>query len=283
MSAEDWEAARRVLGQEPDRDRWAAALYERWFHAITAETCHFPDEGGYRAAHGAGRAAGQGAGFEPGWTLAALGGGGAVEAERGAVRTRALPLDWLPADPARLAAGVGDAIAVRPRIDAVSGGFWHLWSRPWALRPPERILRVYAPVAPHAAEPFVAAFAAAAPAATRWSMKILTGAHGGGRRDGAVIYLDRRHGLAQRWLAALLAAAAPLVAGPRPRCTAALAGGFGWANDPGGGRSYGQWLCERLGGVDPAVIDDAAAFAAAVAARFAADGADADAPHLGPA
>lgn len=279
LTAAAIEAARRVVLAEPDRARWAERLYEHWFHAGEEGLCHYPGEGGYRAAHGAAK------GFEAGWRVAKLGENGAIEAERGADRVRVAALDWLPADPARLGAKIGDEVRVRPRIDGMTGGFWHLWSRPWARRTPERMVRVYAPVGPAAAEAFVRAFAEAAPVATRWSMKILCGAHGGGRRDAAVIYLDRRHGIEQRWLSALLARTAPLVAGERLRGTAALAGGlaatgFGWANDPGGGRSFGQWLCERI-----AAAGDAAAagdFVATVRASFAAEGGDADAPHLGP-
>lgn len=276
MSSDDWEAARRILADVADTATWSDALYARWFHAIGDDILHYPAQGDYRAAHGMARD------FESGWRLAAHVGGGAVEATRGGAATRVEPLDWLPADPARLAAAPGDPIRVRPRIDAVSGGFWHLWSRPWALRAPDRLVRVYAPVADTTALGFVMLFARTAPAATRWAMKILTGLHPAGRRDAAVIYLDRRHGLDQRWLDDLLAAAAPLVTGPGPRCTAPLAHSFTWANDPGGGRSHGQWLCNLMASVDPATVTDPHAFAAAVSARLAADGADPAAPHRGP-
>ena len=67
-----------------------------------------------------------------------------------------------------------------------------------------------------------------------------------GRRDVAVLYLDRLQTIDGSWVETLIEVAAPVLTGVVPQLTLALAPGVGWAADPGDSLSYGQLLCRTL-------------------------------------
>jgi hypothetical protein len=153
-----------------------------------------------------------------------------------------------------LSPGPGDRVRVHPLVAAESGGFWHLWSVGWQRRAPERYRRVYLPIAPPGALEVVGRIAATAPPRHIWAMKALSGVHDGGRRDGAVLYLPSRAPLETGWVADAVAGVRPwcverlppfVAPLPSPAGTAELPWA-GWAPDPGGGRSFGEEVCEAV-------------------------------------
>lgn len=281
------ERARTILRDlRRDHAAWATCasladvLYARWYHAASTAHRQCPDLAAYRTAYALG------AGLAPGWRVVALrpdAGPGAIVAEAGGEQRLVQPADYAPADPRRLGVAPGDAVLVTPRVDDVTAGFWHVWSPAWREAPPERMLRVYFQVAAGRETAFVARVPAHAPPGVAWSMKILTGTHSAGRADAAVLYLDRDHGVRAGWVADLVGAVAPLLERGAPPLTEAIADGVAWAEDPGGGVSFGQHRSSLLAAAAharPAALASASSWRRAAAAAFAQEGLDLARPHL---
>ena len=258
----------------------AQLLYTRWYHTTSNGTRTFPDVAAYRAAFA------RGAGFEPGWHVAALRpdvGPGAIVAERPGEQRLIHATEYAPADPRRLRVVPGDAVVLSARIDELNGGFWHLWSPQWRKGPPKHLVRVYFQVAVGHETAFVTRLCAEAPLTDRWNMKILAGAHPAGRIDAAVVYVDRDEGVRAPWLAPLIAAVTPWLDEGAPAFTARIAPGVAWAEDPGGGVSFGEHRCgvlARAAFEEPAALQSARAWRRAAASSFAREGLDLARPHL---
>jgi hypothetical protein len=232
------EAHRLVREQGAD----ATTLYRVWFHRDTGLLLDWPQAGAYLVAVTRVDA------FQGGWTVVgpAAGSAGAVVAERGRRRRVVAPPQMLPVDPRVLHAVPGTELRVHPLVGAESGGFWHLWSAGWQRRPPQRYRRIYLHLDPPGALDVVAQIAAAAPPDPVWAMKALCGSHTGGRRDGALMYLPWRTPLDTGWVATVLSAVQPWCRGDLPPFVEQIGRGVGWAPDPGGGRSFGEAVCQLV-------------------------------------
>ena len=272
MSEEALERARALLaGARPlppvtaEGDPLARLLYERWFHATTGATRHYPAASAYRAVALAARP------FEPGWTIEApvAGAIGAVRLRRGEAVREVPPLAWAPEAPRRLAARAGEAALAAALHDGPQGGFWHLWSPVWPARPPARLSRWYLQLAEGAELAAAATLAATAPPARAWAAKLLADQHLAGRRDVCVFYAPLA---ADAWLDALFDALRPLCRdAPAPPLTERVAPGIARAEDPGGGLSFGQHrsgLLAAAARARPEALDDALAWRDSVADRF---------------
>jgi hypothetical protein len=217
----------------------SAYFYANWFHELAEVTTRvYPTPGQFTAATALPEL------FRPGWTLLAeeppLLRARSPEGSEAAIAMG----DAAPADPiAPLAPGA--ALRVVDRSTGASNGFWHLWSSAWREAAPERIERLYLAIAPGAELAVARALARAAPLDGRWYAKFLSGSHPAGRRDPAVLYLPTGTASAP-WVGALLHEVAAHLAGARVRATATHATGVGYARDPGGGRSFGQAVCDAL-------------------------------------
>jgi hypothetical protein len=240
----------------------------------------YPDLSAYRLAYASG------AGFERGWRVASVrldAGPGAILAERPGEQRLALATEYVPADVRRLRVAPGDEVLLQSRVDEFNNGFWHLWSPAWRNTQPPRLIRVYFQVAAGREMAFVSAVSAQAPADVPWSMKILAGTHAAGRRDAAVVYVNREQGIRARWLAHLIASVESLVADGAPPFTARLRGGVAWADDPGEGISFGEHRCRLLAGAacaQPAALTSTRSWRQAAARAFVRAGLELDKPHL---
>ncbi len=245
----------RHAGTEAGSEPLADWLYMNWFHDH-APLRDFPTAGSYCAATA------RAAGFEPGWRLVALG-PGYVDAEGpDGQRDRLAAGDFAPESPA--AVPVSDAPLRRlRRTGAETGGFYHLWSDGWRAEPPEALVRIYLPLVRGAEVEAAALLVATAPCDSVWAAKFLCGVHAGGRRDPGLIYMPLG-GERSAWVVPLIARLEPLLGGPPIRLARPF-GGAWFAADPGGGRSYGQALCDLIAGA-ARLVADAAAFRAAIVA-----------------
>ena len=258
----------------------AQVLYTRWYHAISEGVRICPDLSVYRVAHAFG------AGFQPGWRVAALqpdAGPGAIVAERQGEQRPVSATQYVPADASRLRVVPGDAILVNVRIDELNGGFWHLWSPEWRNAAPTHLVRVYFQVAVGNEAAFVTRLGGLAPFTAKWNMKILAGAHQPGRVDAAVVYVDRDEGIRTPWLGPLIDAVTPLLNDGAPAFTSRLAPGVAWAEDPGGGVSFGEHRCRILANAAverPDALRTARVWRQAAALAFAREGLDLSKPHL---
>jgi hypothetical protein len=265
------ELARRLLLEAPAEPP-ADLLYARWYHREGETLRDYPPGGAYRSV------ALEPDRFETGWTvLAPLPyPPGAVTAERKGERRDVAPPDCAPAARGRLRLAAGEPLLVDPMTSGVSGGFWHLWSGGWRRGPPERLQRLYLAVAPGSEIEAVRRFARLADPAESWSIKFLTGPHRAGRRDPAVLYLERERPLDSGWVAAIADALAGSLDGEPPPLTRPMAPGVAWAEDPGGGLSFGEHLCRLLAAAAqaPGALDDETGWRAAAAGAFESAGLD---------
>jgi hypothetical protein len=143
----------------------------------------------------------------------------------------------------------GAALRRRRWIERDVGGFWHLWSEPWAQGAPEAVLRLYLPIDPAAMLAAAAQLVAGLPPDAIWAMKFLSGPHIPGRRDAGVVYVAK-----DGWESVvpehLLTGLAPVLTGPRLRLTRPWQGVF-VANDPGDGRSFGEAVSQVVADLAP--------------------------------
>lgn len=260
---DDWVEAARLLLREPGTD--ANDLYTRWFHRETQSMLSWPGEAAYRAATLDARA------LQPGWRTVqdwpAM--AGAVIAQRGGHQRLVAPPEMAPTAAAGMMPGRGAELLVHPLTSALSDGFWHLWSAGWQRASPRRLQRVYIEVHPQHALTLASRVARAAPWRPIWALKMLCGEHDAGRRDRAVLYLPHDCPLATKWVAAILQAAEALSLDDLPPFVQRLGLGIGQAPDPGGGRSFGQAVCDALAGA-VALADDPVAFEIAATAAVRA-------------
>lgn len=247
--AEDIAAAEAALHHAPaDHEARAAWLYRCWFHAApTAQEAPAPATWPTRAEYRA--AALPAVALESGWQVAGAGSDGRMRIVHADEReTETALIDVVLDNP--VAVPVPGARLLRRRwIERDVGGFWHLWSEPWAQTPPTRLLRIYLPLEPSAMLTAAAQLVAALPPDALWAMKLLSGLHLPGRRDAGLIYLER-DGLNEAFLAPVMTALHPLLSGPRPRLTRGWRGGW-VANGPGDGRSFGEAVSHALADVTP--------------------------------
>lgn len=235
------ERARTLLLAGEDGD----GLYRRWFHRESQARRQWPASGEYRAVlldpvH-----------YEPGWRVVrrAPHPVGGVIAMRGGRERIVAPPEMLPETQTPLDPRPGMRLRVHPLTSAESGGFWHVWSAGWQREAPERMHRVYLSLRSDRVLAFVAAHVATNPPRRTWAMKFLCGTHDAGRRDAALLYLPRRDDVDSAWVAALLRAAAAYCEDRLPPFVERMAPGLGVAPDPGGGRSFGQAVCDALASV----------------------------------
>ena len=249
----------------------ADTLYRRWFHAEAGVLQTWPQSAAYRAATLHPDA------YQDGWTVVTptYGSAGAVLAERTGRQRTVAPPEVVPADPGVVRLVAGSQVRVHRLAAAESGGFWHVWSVGWQRRAPRHYRRIYLPIAPDGARDVVARVTTIAPPMGSWSLKALCGVHDAGRRDGVVLYLPVRVPLTDGWVARAVAAVRSACVDRLPPFVSPLGepGGSGstgsgstgcpgWAPDPGGGRSFGERVCETV--VSAALdTDDDSRFAAA--------------------
>jgi hypothetical protein len=260
--AADLEEARLALralpeGTAPER---TDQLYTRWFQAGGIDA-PWPDSGSYAATMMMPEA------FEAGWTIREVRQDGVLLHDGDNRQDMAAFGDVVPVPTtAPLAAGV-PVLRLARRAAAIPG-FWHLWSDGWRADPPDRLVRLYLPLAPDAMLLAVEILMKGAPQSERWAAKFLRGRQGGARRDPALLYLPVR-GEEAPWVKAVIEAMAPLMIGSRVRLTAPFAGAW-LALDPGGERSFGQALCAALAALadEPGVLDDTDVFAGVALGRL---------------
>jgi hypothetical protein len=276
MSGEALALARRLLLDAPDEEA-ADLLYSRWFHAQGEALSEYPEGGAYRAV------ALDPARFKPGWTVldTLAGAAGAVAAIRDGERREVCPPACAPVERDRLRLEAGTALLVDPLTSGIGGGFWHLWSDGWRRGAPDRLQRLYLAVAPGAELEVARRFARLAEPGENWSIKFLAGLHRAGRRDPAVLYLERSRPLDSGWVGTLAQSLAGLLDGAPPPLTRAVAPGMAWAEDPGGGLSFGEHLCRLLATAAqvPGALSDEAGWRAAVVRAFRSVGLDPDRPE----
>lgn len=277
MSADALAGARRLLIDAADEPP-AARLYARWFHEDSGALREYPGGTAYHAATlDPDR-------FEGGWTalapLADVTAG--VTVERAGERREVWPPGCAPATRGRLRLDAGDELLVDPLGGGVAGGFWHLWSAGWRRRVPEHLQRLYLALAPGREIEAARRFARLADPADTWSVKFLTGLHRAGRRDPAVLYLDLSRPLASGWVGALEETLAGLLDGEPPPFTRQIGHGLAWAEDPGGGLSFGEHLCRLLAEAAkaPRALDDERSWRGAVAREFRSAGLDLASPEI---
>jgi hypothetical protein len=247
--AQDIAAAKAALAHAPaDAEARATFLYRCWFHAAPMDEhasvpVAWPTRPEYRAA------ALPAVPLETGWRVAGPGGEGRLRiAHADGRETEAGLIDIVLDNPVAVPLP-GAPLQRRRWIERDVGGFWHLWSEPWAQAEPERIVRLYLPLAHPAMLSAAAILVGALPPDALWAMKFLSGPHMPGRRDAGVIYLPRG-GLAAPFLAAAMTALAPLLGGERLCLTRPWHGGWA-ADDPGDGRSFGEAVSHTLAAIEP--------------------------------
>lgn len=277
MNADALARARRLLIDAAEESP-AARLYARWFHDDSDALHEYP---GGTAYHSAILDPDR---FEGGWTaLAPLAGMTAgVTVERAGESREVWPPGCAPAARGRLRLDAGDELLVDPLAGGVANGFWHLWSVGWRRRVPERLQRLYLALAPGLELEAARRFARLADPADTWSVKFLTGLHRAGRRDPAVLYLDLSQPLASGWVGALAETLAGLLDGTPPPFTRQIGRGLAWAEDPGGGVSFGEHLCRLLAAAAeaPRALDDEGSWRGAVEREFRSAGLDPERPEI---
>jgi hypothetical protein len=226
------EAARIRVSNGAD----AATLYQQWFHEVTGIRVEWPSVAEYRAAIADAHR------FERGWVVVSsvTGLAGGVVVQRGGRQRMVAPPEVTPDDPRCLTLVRGSRVRVDPIATSESGGFWHAWSAVWQAQPPERFERFYFRVPPEQACLFALRLVRQLPRRPAWAMKVLCGTHDAGRRDNALLYLPAGATLKSIQLRQLISSMFDLCAGELPPFVHSLGFGFGWAPDPGGGRSFGE-------------------------------------------
>jgi hypothetical protein len=225
--------------------------------------------------------------LEPGWRLVGEEDGRRV-VERSGLRL------WVSDQEIEAEEGaprIGDVVAVRlaAGLPAVSPGFYTArGERGFSAEGAPRFDRLYLDLRPEGAVPFVReATRRLNLARLAFSAKVVDDPDGFDRRDAAVLLFER--GDRARALAAadeLRAALAPYLDHGAPAMTLPLAPGLAFAEDPGGGQSFGLHRCLLL--AEAAVTAAERGVGAAgerlevVRERFAQAGTTLDAPYLGP-
>jgi hypothetical protein len=229
-------------------------------------------------------AANEGTGcLEPGWRVVG------DEDGRRVVRRGGLRL-WVAPDEIPAGARVGDAVSLRVPADvpAFSPGFYIArGDRGFPAEGPRVLDRFYLDLRPEGAVPFVReATRRLNRAGLAFLAKVVDDPDGFDRRDAAVLTFQRTD--RPRAFAAaeeLREALAPFLDGGAPAMTLPMAPGLAFAEDPGGGESFGAHRCLLLA---EAVVTAAERELLApedrlkvVRERFAEAGTTLDAPYLG--
>jgi hypothetical protein len=232
-------------------------------------------------------AANEGTGcMEPGWQLIG------EEDGRRVVQRSGLRL-WVADEEIEAGAEaprIGDLVAVRLAADlpALSPGFYTARGRRgFSAAGPRLLDRLYLDLRPEGAVPFVReATRRLNRAGLAFVAKVVDDPGGFDRRDAAVLAVERRD--RARALAAaeeLRAALAPFLDSGAPAMTLPLAPGLAFAEDPGGGESFGAHRCLLLAVAAVTAAERGLGTAEdrleVVRERFAEAGTTLDAPHLG--
>lgn len=239
----------------------AVEMYSRWFQAGGIEAV-WPESGAYAAATLLAER------FESGWTVRDVLPDGMILVNTAGREERACFGEVVPA---RATAPLLPGVNVQrlARHGAPVPGFWHLWSDGWRAAPPEQLVRLYLPLLPDVLLQAAALVMRRAPPSAVWAAKFLRGNHGGARRDPGLLYLPKG-GERWPWIVQLLDELSPLLGGPPVRFAAAFHGAW-LADDPGGGRSFGQALSEGLAelALDKAMLASPTAFRDAALTKLA--------------
>ncbi len=246
-----------------DAQALANHLYSRWFHEIVEDDLQpYPTPGQYTAATALDHL------YQAGWTLTSLQPGGVQARSAQDLEARLAMGDVAPLEPLR-PMQPGAQLRVIDRASQGSNGFWHLWSAGWRAQPPERIDRLYLAIASGAELLVARTLAEAAPLQEVWYAKFLAGLQPAGRRDPGLLYLPAGAG-AEPWVRSFVAAAAPFLTASRVRMCHVAAAGVSYARDPGGGRSFGQAICEAIAAVtSPEELQSMARFLVAIRPHLA--------------
>jgi hypothetical protein len=224
--------------------------------------------------------------WEPGWTIERLEGDHAVVASA-RLRSRVPLVECRPAN-GRVAAGARVSIRLPKELPSLSPGFFTVVGD--AIAGEDRsLVRVYWHISCAGAPKLVRALTTMLNAA-RTPFRLKVGDHPArlDRCDGAVLYL-RPDGFGEQRcaLGRLARELAPHLHSEVPAFTLPLAPGVGLAEDDAADTSFGMRRCVLLA---DAIVDcherrivDLPLRLDAVAARFARDGVDLDAPYLEPA
>ena len=219
--------------------------------------------------------------WDSGWVVAAATAATLTVVREGAVREVAPP-DYVNTVRPGVPPAPGEAVAIVERSDWLDPSGW--WAAASARHgfPETDAVRVYcsAPVA--AVAPAIAALTGALDAAgIAWGLKAPPDAAGYHRRDPVVATLARADwarfaphlGEAGARLAGVLRPELPPLAKP-------LALGLAVAEDPGGGRSFGELRCGQVAAALTADVLEAADPVEALASALQAAGVDPARPHL---
>jgi hypothetical protein len=150
--------------------------------------------------------------------------------------------------PELIAPGDGDSVTLRLPNEALDADYYHAYgdALPVGSAPAERT-RYYVNLENAGAARLVASITGELNrAGLPFALKCFRDPHDYYRRDGAVVYVERRHdGPASALLRACAAELAELVRDPTPLLTRRLGPGLAGAPDPGG-QSYGRFCCALL-------------------------------------
>jgi hypothetical protein len=229
-------------------------------------------------------AANEGTGcLEPGWLVVDEEDGRLV-VQRGGLRL------WVAADEVAGEARTGELVSVRLPADlpAYSPGFYvACGDRGFPAEAPRVLDRFYLDLRPEGAVPFVRESTRRLnDAGLAFVAKVVDDAGGFDRRDSAVLAFERQErSLALAAAEELRAALAPFLDDGAPAMTLPLAPGLAFAEDPGGGQSFGTNRClllaEAVVTAAERGLETSEDRLEAVRERFAREGTTLDAPYLG--
>jgi hypothetical protein len=222
--------------------------------------------------------------WEIGWNAAARDGDTIVVHKRG-IHV------FAKRDQVRLSDELGPASRARLRIEKelralIPGFYCALGDADGSDDPDAPLLRLYWNLRADGAAPYIALVTSKFNAAgIPFSTKVLSDPASYIRADAGVLYVERTHVRAiARIVHRIYDELKPLLFDPVPMFSKRLADGLAWAEDPGGGRSFGQTRCQAIARGLRACADRSPGHHEyryrAIRAALEADGIDPAAPYL---
>lgn len=216
--------------------------------------------------------------WDPGWVVAATHPGAALTVVRDGVARHATAPDYVNTVRPGVPPAPGEAVALVERTDWLDPSGW--WASTSARHgfPDGAAARLYVNAsAIDAADVIAAVTRALEAAAVPWALKAPPSASGYRRRDTMIVTFAR-----EDWprLVPLVGELDGLLEPATPPLAKPLAPGLAVADDPGGGRSFGELRCAEVADVLLAGALDAADPVEALAAGLHARGVDPARPHL---